>query len=276
MQTSEQILAARNPELIAKFVRFARPLLRIWFRFQLRGFERLPPAPCLIVANHSALGLCEIPCMLVGWNEHFGLERPVYGLAHDYGMRTPGLGWVVRSAGGILASHASALTALRAGKDVLVFPGGDIDGVRPFYEHRKVNFGKRRGYVRLAREAGVPIVPLATIGANYTIPMAPGGALLARLLGAKRWLRAERIPLPMNWMGAAAAAGFTMAGRLPVGVGLGLTALGLLPLPVRITSELLEPVSTALEDGEDHTAHAERIHARVHGELARAVAEMKS
>jgi hypothetical protein len=52
-----------------------------------------------------------------------------------------------------------ARAELAAGRDVITFPGGDLDAGRPFHLPRVVRFGNRRGYAKLALEAGVPIVP---------------------------------------------------------------------------------------------------------------------
>src|SRR5262249_21661644 len=147
-----------------------------------------------------------------------------------------------KSVGAIRASRENAMTALRAGHDVLVFPGGDIDGARPFYEHRQVHFGERRGYVHVAQEANVPIVPLATIGSHYTIPMAPGGKLMARIFGLRKKVRIENVPLPVGWLTSLTATLATLATIAPLEVGLPVAMLSLVPIPARITSEFLDPI----------------------------------
>jgi 1-acyl-sn-glycerol-3-phosphate acyltransferase len=147
------------------------------------------------------------------------------------------------------ASREDAVVALKAGHDVLVFPGGDLDACRPFYQPRGVHFGPRRGYIRIALQAGVPVVPVATIGSHYTMLMAPGGAWLARILGLKKLLRTERVPLPLH----------------------------LWPPPVRITSEALPAmdVIAAAAGMEDEAARVERAHELVYGAIRDAVANMR-
>lgn len=221
----------------------------VYFRYQVRGLERLPAGPCLMVGNHSGLGTAELLCMVAGWWRRFGTTRRVTGMMHDFFISVPGIGHYYRAIGAVHAGRENAAAALAAGHDVVVFPGGDLDACRPFYEPRKVHFGPRRGYLKVALQAGVPIVPMATIGSHYTMPMAPGGMLLSRALGLKRLLRAERVPLPLT----------------PV------------LLPARITSELLPTIDVvgATAEIEDQAERLEQAHLLVHGALQDAVGRMQ-
>ncbi|MFO0552395.1 MAG: lysophospholipid acyltransferase family protein [Polyangiaceae bacterium] len=270
------LFAHRNPTSIAAFARIFGPFARTWFRYTLRGLERLPPPPCLVVGNHSGFGTYEIPCMISAWTQQLGTDRPVHGLAHESGLRIPIWGRWEREMGALPASRETALVALRAGRDVMVFPGGEADACRPVYHARRVVFGKRRGYARLALEAGVPIVPLATIGSHYTVPMAPGGTTLARLLGLKRLMRLETVPLPIGWITAVAALGGTVTGHLPVVLGGLVATAGLLPVPARITSEFLAPIDVSAATANlPEDARVEAAHELVYSALSAAVATMK-
>lgn len=236
----------------AFFERNARKLhtfCRLYFRYQVRGFHQLPQETSLLVGNHSALGMAELMCMTAGWWQHFGTRRRVTGMMHDFFIAMPVVGHYYRAIGAVPANRGNAQAALNAGHDVVVFPGGDLDACRPFYEPREVHFGKRRGYIHVALRAGVPIVPMATIGSHYTWPMAPGGAFLARALGLKALLRSERIPLPMTPM----------------------------LLPARITTEFLPPIDAVavMAGEEDEAAGIEKVHALVHGALVEAVRHME-
>jgi hypothetical protein len=161
---------------------------------------------------------------------------------------------------------------------VLVFPGGDIDSFRPFYQPRKVVFGQRRGYIRLALETKTPIVPLATIGSHLTYLMAPGNARIAQLLRLKRpGVRLEAVPLTLGAIGAVAAIG--AAALLIVDPLIALLAVGaaLVPFPTRITTQALPAIHLAeeLPESMDPVERVERGHARVFGALEEAVRTMK-
>ena len=78
------------------------------------------------------------------------------------------LSLVMNRLGVIEASPENAAAALARGAVVLVFPGGDYDSYRPTTKANTIDFNGRTGYVRTAIEAGVPIVPAVSIGAQET------------------------------------------------------------------------------------------------------------
>jgi len=270
MSDSTEDLEQFDPHVYALVGRFLRAFTTSYFRFKLHGLEKLPEGPCLIVGNHSGLGVADVMCMLGAWYDAFGLERRGTGMMAYSFIEAPLVGRLFRAFGAVPASPENARAALRAGHDVLVYPGGELDACRPFYQPRTVVFGPRRGYVRLALDLGVPVVPLATIGSHWTMPMLPGGELVSRLLNTRRWLRNDRFPLPV---GAVAAVAGTGMGIIPLWATGFLFLMGLVPLPARITSRLLPPIDLAAATagvGND-ADRVERAHRLVHGALQRAV-----
>lgn len=172
------------------------PLVRLAFRPTLSGVEHLPrDRPFLLVANHSAgLGVAEILSFAWLYLDRVGPERPLTALAHPEGFRRWPLTAIHLVVGTIPSNYAAASEALAAGVPVLVFPGGDHETLRPIWQANRVDFGGRRGYVRIARAAGVPIVPMAITGSHYTAPILFRADALARWLvvpryglGLERW-----------------------------------------------------------------------------------------
>ncbi|MFN2378202.1 MAG: hypothetical protein ABR538_16860 [Candidatus Binatia bacterium] len=271
-------LAARDPEVIAATSRILGPVADRVFRYEFRGLDSIPPSPCLLVGNHSGGGIVEVPCMLVKWHQHFGERRPGYGLTNVLSLGYPKIGGWLRAIGGVDASHANARACLAAGRDTLVFPGGDIDSFRPFYQTRRVDFGQRRGYIRLALERKVPIVPLATLGSHLTYWMLPGNRWIADKLRLKRSsVRLESAPLTFGALGAIAAAGAAAFDLVhpafaPLAVG-----SGLLPFPARITTEALPAIdlSRELPESMGPDERVERGHELVIAALERALQTMR-
>ena len=70
--------------------------------------------------------------------------------------------------------------ALASGAALLVYPGGDVEVHRPTWEGNTVNFDGRRGFVRLALEHDVPIVPVVAIGGQETALFLSRGERVAR------------------------------------------------------------------------------------------------
>jgi 1-acyl-sn-glycerol-3-phosphate acyltransferase len=100
--------------------------------------------------------------------------RPVFGAAADYWFEVPARRFIATSLAGILpvrrsgdggydALLAAAGPALRAGRTVILYPEGtrSTDGTIGEF---------RSGALRLARDCGVPIVPVAVIGTADVLP----------------------------------------------------------------------------------------------------------
>lgn len=184
-----------EPSFASKVRRFLAPVVKLSHRPTLEGLENLPTdRPFMLVANHSAgLGIAEILSFMVLYLEKAGLDRPLAGFALPLGFRVPGLRSVLRGVGAIPSTYAAAEQALAAGVPLLVFPGGDHETLRPVWEAHQVDFGGRTGFLRAARRAHVPIVPMGIRGSHFTAPVLWRSRLLAtllvlpRLIGQKRW-----------------------------------------------------------------------------------------
>lgn len=184
-----------EPGFASKVRRFLAPVVKLSHRPTLEGLENLPTdRPFMLVANHSAgLGIAEILSFMVLYLEKAGLDRPLAGFALPLGFRVPGLRSVLRGVGAIPSTYAAAEQALAAGVPLLVFPGGDHETLRPVWMAHQVDFGGRTGFLRAARRAHVPIVPMGIRGSHFTAPVLWRSRLLAtllvlpRLIGQKRW-----------------------------------------------------------------------------------------
>ncbi|MDQ2635998.1 MAG: acyltransferase family protein, partial [Actinomycetota bacterium] len=176
-----------DPDFTRRITDWVGPVIRRYFRAEVRDVDRLPSAGgALVVSNHS--GGMFTPDVLIfapAFYAKFGFDRPVYTLAH-YGVFIANIGDWLRRAGVIGASRENAAQALRDGAVVLVFPGGDYDSYRPTVTENVIDFNGRTGYVRTAIETGVPIVPMVSIGGQETQLFLARGDSIARLLGLTR------------------------------------------------------------------------------------------
>ncbi len=166
--------------------------MRVAFRPRLEGWERFPSdRPFLVVANHSGGGAADIMCLTALWFGRFGGERPITGMANPSGFFLPGVSRFLRGVGAIPSTRAAAEEALAQGLPVIVFPGGDHEAYRPVWQARRVNLAGRKGFLRLARQARVPILPLGIYGSHYTLPILFRSRVLALLprvvAGVKRY-----------------------------------------------------------------------------------------
>jgi 1-acyl-sn-glycerol-3-phosphate acyltransferase len=218
----------RDPDYIRDNLPGLWLLATIWHRAEVRGLEHIPAqGPVLLVGNHS--GGNASPDTLIftlAFSARFGVERRFHQLAHNLVVSYPVLGGMLRRFGTVAASHENARRALRSGAAVLVYPGGDYEVSRPSWQSATVDFGGRRGFLRLALDEGVPIVPVVSIGGQETALFLTRGERLARLLGLDRAFRVKTLPVSL---------------ALPWGLNVG-DLFSHLPLPAKITIQCLPAI----------------------------------
>jgi 1-acyl-sn-glycerol-3-phosphate acyltransferase len=185
----------RHPAIDGLVRRYLTPVVRLCHRPTLEGAERLPEdGPFLLVANHSAgLGVAEILSFVVTYLHSPAGARPIAAFAHPVGFRVFPVSAALRAIGAVPSTYAGAERALGEGVPLLVFPGGDHETLRPFWQANLVDFGGRVGFLKIARAAGVAVVPMGIRGGHMTGPMLFRSRALAtlligpRLIGQKRW-----------------------------------------------------------------------------------------
>lgn len=142
------------------FHRVARATLRVLhalrWRCRATGLEHVPPTGGAVITwnHHGHLDMIPVAAAIY---QHRG--RPVRFLAHADLFDRPLVGAVLRIVDALPTDGGSqlAVDALRSGQLVLVAPEGRIS---PSGELGSF----RTGAARMAREAGVPLVPAATWG----------------------------------------------------------------------------------------------------------------
>ena len=181
-----------------RWLRYVAPLSRVAFRPRLEGIDELPRAgPFLLVANHSGLGLADITCLIVVWLQSFGTSRPLAGMVHPVSFNAwPMRAWMLHL-GAIPSTYEAALGALASQTPVVVFPGGDIDASRPIWWANRVLFGERKGFLKIACKAHVPIVPLGIRGSHYTAPILFRSQWLGRALVLPWLVGNKRFPVTL-------------------------------------------------------------------------------
>lgn len=174
-------------------------LVDYWFRMEIDGWENIPEPPVLLVGIHSGAPVVwDAWTVGLQWWRRFGPERPLHGTAHDALMAIPGIGRCFRSMGVLPAAPDAIATALAEGRDVALWPGGEVDSLRPWTERDRANLAGRKGFVKMAIRAGVPIVPIATVGGADAMPVLIRGDRLSRALQLDRLLRLKVFPLAIS------------------------------------------------------------------------------
>jgi len=256
-RAGEGDLDDRDGLLIRDVMPVAWMVASLWFRAEVRGLHHIPrEEPVLLVGNHSGGNVTPDSFVFaLGFASHFGPERPLHVLVHNLVSAYPGLGFL-RRLGTLPASPKAAREALAAGSCVLVYPGGDHEAHRPSSESTRIDFGGRAGFVRIAVEAGVPIVPVVSIGGQETALFLGRGERLARALDGGRGPRPKTLPLSL---------------AVPWGLNVGDLA-GHLPLPAKIVVQVLPPIDVVARFGDDPDVDA--VYEHVTGTMQEMLTEL--
>jgi 1-acyl-sn-glycerol-3-phosphate acyltransferase len=227
-------LDERDPDFIRERLPLMWLMASLWFRGEVRGLGNIPDSgPVLLVGNHSGGNMTpDTIVFTLAFNTYFGVERAFYQLAHNLVLSMPALG-SLRKFGTVAASPANAHKALESGAALLVYPGGDYEVHRPSWQRNRVDFDGRKGFIRLALQEDVPIVPVVSIGGQETAVFLSRGEGLAHLLALDRLFRLKVLPISL---------------ALPWGINIG-DMLGHIPLPSKITVETLPAIDLRAEFG---------------------------
>jgi 1-acyl-sn-glycerol-3-phosphate acyltransferase len=218
-------LDAWDPEYIRTTLPTLRMFSDVYHRAEVRGLTNIPAdGPVLLVGNHSGGTLISDTFVFAqAFYDHFGPLRRFHQLAHDMVFQIPGVRGSLSRYGTVPASPKNMGRALELDAALLVYPGGDHETYRPSWESAEIDFAGRTGFVRLAIEYGVPIVPVVAIGGQETALFLGRGRRFASLLRLDSLLRLKVLPAQ-------------------IGPPFGVTVLdlpGRIPLPAKITVRAL-------------------------------------
>ena len=171
------------------------PVYSKWFRAEWQGLEHIPRhGGALLVANHAGAIPSDAPVIMHGLEKE--LERPVYGLAEYFFRTLPVVGTLWARAGGVPAQPLNAYRLLKEqGQLALVFPEGTKGPSKSYTDRYQLRRFGRGGFVEIAMRAGVPIVPIAVVGSEETMPVVFRLPNVARL-SACRTCRSRRTCSP--------------------------------------------------------------------------------
>ena len=145
---------------------------RYWFRVEVEGMENVPRGRALLVSNHSGALPPDAPMIMQGVRKS-GQVRGRSTCSASTGSRaTPGVGMLSNKIGLVAGAPGERAAApVRRGAPRTRLPRGP-EGIRKLYWQRyKLRRFGRGGFVRTAMRAGVPIVPIAVVGAEEAMPI---------------------------------------------------------------------------------------------------------
>lgn len=144
-------------------------VVRALHRAEMIGLENLPEGPYVLVGNHPpSMGMGEFFSFMCVWARKFGGTKPLAGVTHVAAHAIWPTNWGFRQIGAIPSTYAAMETSLARGVPIFILPGGDWEAFRAFYE-RGADFHGREGFLKIARKAGVPIVPVGFHGQSAPV-----------------------------------------------------------------------------------------------------------
>ena len=228
---------------------------RYWFRVEVEGIENVPSAGgALLVSNHSGALPPDAPMIMQAIRNEHSRPRPLYMLGEHWFKGYPGVSMISNKIGLVPAHPANAQRLLSdEGRLALVFPEGQKGSRKLYWQRYKLRRFGRGGFVRTAMRAGVPIVPIAVVGAEEAMPIFAHVRALQRLTGL--------IYFPVNHA-------FPHFGL----------AAGLMYLPAKFKIRFLEPVDLSEHDPADaeDVALVQTVSERVRGQIQREVDDLVS
>ncbi len=159
----------------------AQPQLWPWLSIELHDIDNIPAdGGCIVTPNHRSYLDPALVAHAIGQR-----GRPARFLAKKEVTDAPLVGSLVKALGAIRVDRGSgsdepmlaAARALQAGELIALFPQGTIPRGPAFFDPMLKG---RYGAVRLARDTGAPVVPMALWGTE------------------KAWPRSSRVPYVMN------------------------------------------------------------------------------
>lgn len=174
----------RSEQMRALARRLYDPVYRRFFRATWEGLDKIPTeGGALLVANHAGAIPSDAPVIMHGIEEELG--RPVYGLADSMFKGMPVVGTLWSRMGGVVAHPDNAYRLLKEQDQlVLVFPEGSKGPGKTYQERYQLRRFGRGGFVEIAMRAGVPVIPIAVVGAEESMPTLVNLPPVAKLLGA--------------------------------------------------------------------------------------------
>lgn len=181
---------------------------RYWFRAEHQGIDNVPAeGPVLVVANHAGNTFAWDAAM-IGTALLLDAEPPrlARGLGEFYLPTIPFFNEFMARVGSVVGTPANCRQLFERGECVLVFPEGARGFVKPYTNAYKLQrFGL--GFMRMALQQGVPILPVGVVGSEEQSPGLADVKWLGRLIGSP----AFPVTVTLPWLGP----------------------LGFLPLPVK-------------------------------------------
>ena len=202
----EKALAVKSPRGVELEINYR--LVKRLFKPLILGADNIPNRPCLFVGNHSLFAL---DGMVLGPVFVKELDRFPRGMGDKFLFTNPRVADYVLKSGAVMGHPEVCSALMKDRQDLLVFPGGAHEAVKPASEIYELQWKERYGFVKLAAQHGYTIMPFGLVGPDefyghymegQDLPDSGLGRLLKRLGLLNDDIRADILPpIPVGALG---------------------------------------------------------------------------
>lgn len=187
----------QDPDLVQQLSPIADFLYDRYWRVAVDGADALPEGPAILVANHSGALPLDGPVLRMAIQRRRPDLREARWLLEDPIFYLPVLGLLLNRIGAVRASADNALRLLTERRPLIVFPEG-VHGIsKTFNDRYQLRPFGRGGFIKIALRTGAPILPVAIVGAEESMPVL--AKIPANALGLSH-LPLTLPPLPAKWI----------------------------------------------------------------------------
>jgi 1-acyl-sn-glycerol-3-phosphate acyltransferase len=136
-------------------------LIKRYFSPTVVGLENIPREPTLFVGNHCLFGL---DGFVIGPVLYYEANRFVRMMGDNIWLQNETVGDALIHSGMIPGDPRACAAMMEDGHDLLVFPGGAHESLKPASQKYTLQWRERYGFVRMAARHGYSITPFGLVG----------------------------------------------------------------------------------------------------------------
>jgi len=189
----QRALATQAPDDLEQKILYR--LAKLWFRPRLHNAQRIPDRPCMFIGNHALFGLDGLVIIPIFLED---LGRYLRPMGDKFLFANSRVARYLLRRGATMGHPEVARALMKHDQDLLIFPGGAHEAVKPGRERYRLQWKDRLGFVRLAAELGYTIVPFGMVGPDeFYEYLVDGETIVNYLDGLGVWpagLRRDVVP----------------------------------------------------------------------------------
>jgi 1-acyl-sn-glycerol-3-phosphate acyltransferase len=171
-------------------------LLRLYSRLEVMGLENIGEKGAILAANHT--GWIGLDYTYTALSIYDGKKRIPRGMAHSAWFKREATRGIASRLGLFEANKDTLRNMVQQDELVILFPEGEKGAFKDQRQHYVLQ-PFARGYIRVAMETGVPIIPVAIIGGEESNPSSGQIDSYEALLDLSLPKPQNFFPRPVKW-----------------------------------------------------------------------------